>query len=133
MNAPPVREVTSHKLNFLNDAISIASGDVPEGLAPRVYVMTVDEKLPGVTLDAEDPLQAVIIRFQDGNPKFKITGYTNEALLAIVADRLTCFQNGPFKSRENAIALTKIEEAMLWLMKRTLGREARGVEGEKVP
>lgn len=133
MNVPPVREIHSHKLNFLNDAISIASGDVPEGLAPRVYVLAVDRTLPGVLVDEEAPLEEVIIRFQDGNPKFKITGYTNEALLAIVADRLTCFQNGPFRSRENAIALTKIEEAMLWLMKRTLGREARGVEGEKVP
>src|SRR6187399_2589863 len=120
-SSDPVREIHSHKLNFLNDAISIASEDIPQGLAPRVYVMTVNQRLPGVVLDAVEPLQEVVIRFQDGNPKFKITGFTNEALLAIVADRLTCFNNGPFKSRENAIALTKIEEAMLWLMKRTLG------------
>lgn len=37
--------------------------------------------------------------------------------------------NGEFKCRENACAITKIEEALLWLRKRTMGRENRSVEG----
>lgn len=50
-------------------------------------------------------------------------------MLAIVADRLRSFQNGPYACRENAIALTKVEEAQQWLRSRTLARMRRGVEG----
>lgn len=48
---------------------------------------------------------------------------------AIVIDRLRSFQSGPFSCRENALALTKCEEAMQWLHSRTLERMRRGVEG----
>ncbi len=34
-----------------------------------------------------------------------------------------------FKCRENAIAITKLEEALQWLQWRTAAREARGIEG----
>lgn len=37
--------------------------------------------------------------------------------------------NKTFPCRENAIAITKLDEALLWLMKRKSDREARGVEG----
>ena len=53
----------------------------------------------------------------------------DEVVNAIVADRLRSFQAGPFSCRENALALTKIEEAMHWLHSRTLARMQRGVEG----
>jgi len=42
---------------------------------------------------------------------------------------LRSFQAGPYACRENALALTKIEEAMHWLNHRTAERQARGVEG----
>jgi hypothetical protein len=58
-----------------------------------------------------------------------VNGVTNENLLNIVKIRLEGFQNSDFKCRENAIALTHIEEALLWLAYRTSKREARGVEG----
>ena len=53
----------------------------------------------------------------------------NEDLLVMVVRRLEGFQNSEFKCRENACAITKIEEALMWLSKRTMGRENRGVEG----
>jgi hypothetical protein len=43
--------------------------------------------------------------------------------------RLEYFQKGQFACRDNAVAITKLEEALLWLRKRTIGRENRGVEG----
>ncbi len=71
------------------------------------------------------------IRFQNGPIKEAgINGATNEVLLAIVVDRLQSFQKGGFSCRENAIALTKIEEALHWMQHRTEARIARGVEGE---
>jgi hypothetical protein len=39
------------------------------------------------------------------------------------------FQSGEYACRENAIALTHIQDAMMWLQKRTRDRMARGVEG----
>ena len=37
--------------------------------------------------------------------------------------------NSRFPCRENSIVITKLDEAILWLMKRKQDREKRGVEG----
>jgi len=37
---------------------------------------------------------------------------------------------GKFACRQNAIAITKLEEAMHWLWARRMERETRGVQGE---
>ena len=52
-----------------------------------------------------------------------------EDLMSICIHRLQCFQNGDFACRENALALTKLQEAMHWLNHRTRDRQARGAEG----
>ena len=71
-----------------------------------------------------------LIKFQNGPIKEAgVNGVHHEDLLAIIVDRLQGFQNGRFRCRENAIALTKIEEALYWLGHRTRERENRGVEG----
>jgi hypothetical protein len=70
------------------------------------------------------------IHFQEGPIKEAgINGVTQEALLAIVIDRLRSFQAGPFSCRDNAVALTHCEEALMWLHRRTMARIKRGVEG----
>lgn len=70
------------------------------------------------------------LSFQDGPIKeVGVNGIQNEDLLLIVLTRLQNFQNSEFACRENALAITKIEESVMWLRKRTLDREARGVEG----
>lgn len=53
-----------------------------------------------------------------------------EDVLAIVYARLSAF-NKEFPSRENSLALTKIEEAVLWLAQRKAEREHRGVYGKE--
>jgi hypothetical protein len=71
-----------------------------------------------------------IIGFQNGPIKEAgVNGVTQEALLAIVIDRLRSFQAGQYSCRENAIALTHCEEALMWLQRRTVARINRGVEG----
>lgn len=70
------------------------------------------------------------IHFQKGPIKESgVNGITQEALLAVTIDRLRSFQAGPFSCRENAIALTHCEEALMWLQRRTVARIKRGVEG----
>ena len=71
------------------------------------------------------------IHFQRGAiAEHGVNGITNEALIAIVVDRLLGAQDGPFKCRENALAITALEAASLWLARRTLDRMSRGVEGQ---
>ena len=73
------------------------------------------------------------IQFQNGPIKeCGVNGVMNEDLIAILVDRLQGFQSGNYACRENAIAITKLEEALLWLRKRTMDRERRGVEGTSV-
>ncbi len=70
------------------------------------------------------------IDFQRGPIKeCGVNGVANEDLILMVLTRLQQFQNSPYQCRENAIAITKLEEAVMWLRKRTLDRETRGVEG----
>ena len=37
--------------------------------------------------------------------------------------------NATFPARENSVAITKLDEALMWLAKRKADREKRGVEG----
>ncbi len=70
------------------------------------------------------------VSFQNGPIKENgVNGCHQEDLIAIVIDRLQHFQKGEYACRENAVALTKLEEALMWLRKRTQDREDRGVEG----
>lgn len=70
------------------------------------------------------------VSFQKGPIKeCGVNGLNNEDLIAMVIDRLNSFQESPYKCRENALAITKFEEGLLWLRKRTMDREARQVEG----
>jgi hypothetical protein len=70
------------------------------------------------------------VHFQEGPIKENgVNGVCNEDLIAMVICRLEHFQRSEYSSRDNAMAITKLEEAMLWLRKRTIGRENRGVEG----
>jgi hypothetical protein len=113
------RELTSHKVNGVNDAIAIRVMDQPgPGGACHHYEVEATDNPP------------IHIFFQNGPvAEVMVNGITNEALLAIVEDRLEGFQRGKFACRENALALTKLQEAMMWLHKRTRDRVARGVEG----
>ena len=52
-----------------------------------------------------------------------------EGVIAAAIDRLEFYQEGKFKCRENALAITKLEEALHWCQHRTMNREAREVEG----
>ena len=74
--------------------------------------------------------KSTYISFQRGGVADNgVNGLTNEALLAVLAHRIGVL-NKKFPCRENSLAITKIEEASLWLGKRTADRIARGVEGE---
>ena len=71
------------------------------------------------------------IEFQRGprNDADSRHGVLDTDLLEIVRDRLKAFQAGPYATRENAIALTHIEEALMWMNRRVEDRIERNVLG----
>ena len=57
------------------------------------------------------------------------SGTTLEEMLRVSIARLTDL-NSRFSCRENSIAITKMQEALMWLNERTRERKERGVEGK---
>lgn len=58
-------------------------------------------------------------------------GTTNEELLEVLLNRMNHL-NAKFPCRENAIAITHLDTALLWLNKRTSDRVKRNVEGKQI-
>lgn len=53
-----------------------------------------------------------------------------EGVIEAAIDRLEYYQQASkFRCRENALVITKLEEALHWCHHRTANREKRGVEG----
>jgi len=85
------------------------------------------------SMDGSSPLVQepfIDIKFQLGPiQEVGVNGTTIERVLELLKIRLGGFQQGPFRCRTNALAITKIEEAQMWLEERTKQRVAQGVEG----
>lgn len=122
-----MRTITDHKLNGLNDAITINVLDEPgQGGACQEYEIEIDRG------PDKGPL-STRISFQNGPvEEVGFNGLSQEALLAIVIDRLNSFQQGQYACRENDAAMECIQTGLMWLQKRTRDQLARGVEGTNV-
>lgn len=110
-------------------------------LTGAVEVVAVDARGQGganhlyrVSLQDQRQGQFEFVRFQNGPVgEAGVNGVTNEALLAIVNDRLKGFQSGAFACEENATAMDHVQAALMALEKRTATRQERGVEGTNQP
>ena len=126
------REINTHKVNPANDTIGIFVTDTPgAGGANHHYELQGFNTAtnPSQNLPAGMETQQIIL-FQNGPiPEAGVNGLTGEVLLALVKDRLESFQAGPYACEENGKALAAVNEALHWLLFRTLKRMARGVEG----
>lgn len=110
-----------------------AVDEIGTGGANHLYVIQRDELVDAVTLRHEVTNMAEI-QFQHGarNTPDCLNGVLDCDLLEIVRDRLKGFQNGEFKTRENACALIHIEEALMWMNRRVEDRIERNVIGKNV-
>lgn len=130
------REIKTHAVNGLNEVLRVAVLDEPgQGNACHRYQI---EPIELDTMDVcSDPergarLSRAVCRvtFQTGPiAEAGVNGISNDALLAIVRDRLEGFQSGPYACGSNADALLYVVAAMEALASRTAERVARGVEG----
>lgn len=114
---------TIQKRNKLNNVF--AADEVGAGGANHSYIVLCPEN------EADDSPITHVIEFQNGprSAEDSTHGILDTDLLEIVRDRLKGFQSGDFATRENAIALTHVEEALLWMNKRVEDRAARNVLG----
>lgn len=132
-----MREITSHIVegDSANHQLKITVHDEPgAGGANHLY------RISGLSTatNASDPFTSLYgspadhatVLFQNGPIKeVGVNGVTQEALLAIIIDRLKSFQEGPFASEWNGKALVCAEDALSFLQTRTRERIKRGVEG----
>ena len=79
------------------------------------------QKLAFINKKVKDPATGELITVHNGT--------TNEEVIKMLIHRLG-EMGKKFPCRENSLAITKLEEALMWLEKRTADRKARGVEGK---
>lgn len=123
-----MRTIERHrKGDPLNHEISIVALDEPgPGGACHQYQLSLPDP------ESED-LLVVPLHFQKGGvvETGGVNGISNEALLAVVEDRLSGFAQGPFADQHTIEALRFVTRALKALEIRTLDRIARGVEGQQ--
>lgn len=72
---------------------------------------------------------SVTFTIQSGPIKeFGVNGCQIDDVIEWAKENIEEFQKA-FPCRENAIVITKLDEALLWLKKRKMDRQARSVEG----
>lgn len=107
-----MRSISDHKVDGCNARICILA-DYADDRGCSIYTVSV----PGQHGESEF---RHVLTFQKGAvADVGIVGLTNEVLLAVVLDRLRVFQRGQFSCRQNALVITKLEEALHWLMDRS--------------
>lgn len=132
------RDITRHRVGEANgnrELVIEVLDDPGAGGACHLYKVTgfdtsSNPSCPFVARYGE-PAKHSTVLFQNG-PIDEVggaNGVTHEALLAIIEDRLTMFQEGRFVCEENRNALIHVQHALGWLKKRTERRRAAGTEG----
>lgn len=81
------------------------------------------EKVPNLTTNSTSRLQSGLVTLNDGT--------TNEEIIEMLINRLNYLQ-GKFPCKENACAITHLQEANMWLYERTRKRIAQNVEGKQL-
>lgn len=75
--------------------------------------------------------KGAVINFCKGdksNPEiFRQEGFFTETLIQVAKEYLESVNKGELATRETAMAITKLDETLMWLDKRRQDRELRGV------
>jgi hypothetical protein len=126
-----MREIRNHVVNPTNDKLTITVTDEPgQGGANHRYEIAGFDASVNPSAFSDDPRNRAQIVFQNGPiSEVGVNGVTHEALIAILIDRLTGFQDGKFACIANEQALRHLTIAQNWLLQRTRERMARNVEG----
>lgn len=116
-----MRFVSDHKIDGYAPDIQIETDDRGPGGASHFYILRWGQ-------------EENILLFQRGPVKEAArNGVSDEAVLAVLIDRLQGFQQGEFANDFNQAALDHLQHALAYLKERTLDRMRRGVEGKSLP
>lgn len=114
-----IRVIHDHEVNALNRMIKLMRSDGlgNPGVEGRIYDMILGPDFGSHRLQfhQDNTVHVGALGQTTASTAIEPNGLTNEVLLAIVKDRLECSQRGAHRCREDALALTKIEEALHWL------------------
>jgi hypothetical protein len=119
---------TLHNPNDLNSQIVVTAEDEPgSGGAHHKYRLA----LPGNNAQPAPECVIVFHHIVPGQPvPEEPTGFSNEALLAVLIDRMEGFQGGQYACEENRLVLEHLRLAMKGMHVRTRRRQQQGVEGK---
>ena len=124
-----MRTLEAHKGSSANNELEITVRDEPgPGGACHEYRIN----LPPQSLDGpyQEGPRHFELHFQNGPiGEVGVNGLTEEALLAILIDRLEGHQSGKFACGANTIALGHVRSALWSLHGRTRDRQELGIEG----
>lgn len=125
---------TIQKREKLNEVFAV-DGAGPGG-ANHLYMIckaggaVLTEERDSISAHPEDVMCTIQMQCGPRKEADSLHGVIDSDLLEIVRDRLRAFQIGPYSSRENACALTHIEEALMWLNRRVEDRIERNALGQ---
>lgn len=71
------------------------------------------------------------VKFQNGAMDLGRNGATTEEVLDMLIEHINYFQAGKYSCRENALMITKLEEAKHWALHRKQLREAQDLKGRE--
>ena len=82
----------------------------------------------------EDGVRYINIELQNGPIKENgVNGCQIDEVVEWCKNVIEQLNTPPYACRENSMAITKLDEALMWLQRRTENREKRGVEGYNKP
>jgi hypothetical protein len=86
-----------------------------------------------VTNEGLDDGDEIIIQFCKGNKDdettFRQIGLFTETIIQVAKQYLEDVNIGELANREASMAITKLDEALMWINKRSEDRKLRGVQG----
>lgn len=105
---------------------------VPTALSHSLDEEALDEIVTNDPVRRQYGIEPVArVQFQRGpfDAEGSTPGALSAAVLAALIDHHQGFQAGPLASRENALVITKLQEALFWMRERADERARRGVLG----
>ena len=105
----------------------------PRIIKPVVAGATYEVPTFKVSNDGLEDGDGAIISFCKGNKEDENVprqeGFFTETIIQVAKEYLESVNVGPLASRETSMAITKLDEALMWINKRSEDRILRGVQG----
>ena len=121
---------TLEKLDHINGVKILRNCDRPKDENGNVDWRAFDELRKAIPISIDDDQNMISFKIQNGPIKENGVNGCQVDEIVIAAREIIAGLNAKFPCRENSCAITKLDEAIMWLRERKRIREARGVEGK---